>query len=37
RAAVAQNLNTPPETLKQLAEDADQSVQKAARERSPNF
>ena len=33
RAAVAQNPNTPVETLKRLAEDPDQSVQKAARGR----
>jgi hypothetical protein len=31
RAAVAQNRNIPAESLKRLAEDPDQSVQKAAR------
>ncbi|TFH50605.1 MAG: hypothetical protein E4G89_03040 [Methanothrix sp.] len=34
RVAVAENLNTPAETLKRLAEDLDQSVQKAARGRT---
>jgi hypothetical protein len=33
RVAVAQNPNTPAETLRRLAEDPDQSVQKAARGR----
>ncbi|MFZ3148529.1 MAG: hypothetical protein WA137_05760, partial [Methanothrix sp.] len=33
RVAVAENPNTPATTLKRLAEDQDQSVQKAARER----
>ncbi|MDD2756249.1 MAG: hypothetical protein PHS80_12070, partial [Methanothrix sp.] len=33
RAAVAENPNTPAGTLKRLAEDPDQSVQKAARGR----
>ena len=32
-AAVAENPRTPPETLRRLAEDPDQSVQKAARGR----
>jgi len=34
RAAVAENPNTPTETLKRLAEDPDQSVQKATRNRA---
>jgi hypothetical protein len=33
RAAVAENPSTPAKTLKRLAEDQDQSVQKAARKR----
>ena len=33
RAAVAENSNTTAETLKRLADDSDQSVQKAARGR----
>ena len=33
RAAVAENPRTPPETLRRLAEDPDQSVQKVARGR----
>jgi hypothetical protein len=34
REAVAKNPSTPAETLKRLAQDPDQSVQKAARSRT---